>query len=251
MTNKEISKLIFENNSQFYKLYCKINSCNYKKLDFCNSISNTNAGWPNFVFDINPSINQNDIDTLLTGIEKKELSDILLAYNSFFQNDEILVKNGFKKVAIWNAMALNLENTEIKKINYKLNIKIVKTESEIFDWIDIVKRELKIKFSFNEIINIIKNDDIKLYLGYYNSKAVSTALTFSYKNTVGHFMVSTLKEYIKKGFGKEMMQYSLKLAKKSNTKFAVLASTQQGFKLYKNIGYKEYDFYNLYWKLPL
>jgi len=247
MTNKEISDSIFENYYSLLELYSKINVCNYTDLDFCKSITNNKTTWPNFIFDIKENLTETQINKLTKGIENKKLADVILTNNSIAQNDDVFTKNGFKKVAVWNAMSLDLSENRQKNSDYKLDIKIVKSEQEITDWINIVKQELKIIFSVNEVINLINEDSIKLFICYYNNVAVSTALTFTNNNIVGHYMIATLKDYTKNGFGFEIMQFSLN---HSNAKIAVLASTPQGIKLYKKIGYKELDAFNVYWLLP-
>lgn len=247
MTNKEISDSIFENYYSLLELYSNINACNYKDLRFCKSITNNKTTWPNFVFDIKENLNDTEINKLTKDIKNKELADVILTNNCIAKNDDIFIKNGFKKVAVWNTMALNLSEYKQKTSNYKLDIKIVKSEQEITDWINIVKQELKINFSINEVVNLINEESINLFIGYYNSVAVSTALTYTNNNIIGHYMIATIKNYTKKGFGFEIMQFSLNYC---NAKIAVLASTPQGIKLYKKLGYKKYDAFNVYWMLP-
>jgi len=246
MTNKEISDSIFENYYSLLKLYSNINACNYTDLGFCKSITNNKTTWPNFIFDIKENLTEAQINILTKGIENKELADVILTNNSIAKKDDIFTTNGFKKVAVWNAMALNLSEYK-QKTDYKLDVRIVKSEQEITDWINVVKQELKIDFSVNEVINLINEESINLFIGYYNNTAVSTALTYTNNEIVGHYMIATLKDYTKKGFGEEIMQFSLNYC---NAKIAVLASTPQGIKLYKKLGYKEFDTFNVYWLLP-
>jgi hypothetical protein len=246
MTNKEISNSIFENYYSLLELYSKINACNYNNLGFCKSITNTKTTWPNFIFDVK-DFTETQINNLINGIKNKEFADVVLTNNYFAKNDSILINKGFKKVAVWNAMALNLSEYKQTTENYKLDIKLVKSEQEITDWINIVKQELKINFSINEVQNLINEASINLFIGYYNNVAVSTALIYTNNNIVGHYMIATLKNYTKKGFGFEIMQYSLNY---SNAKIAVLASSLQGEKLYNKLNYTSLDVFNLYWLLP-
>jgi len=246
MRNKEISYSIFEKYYSLLELYSKINACNYNNLGFRKSITNSNTTWPNFIFDVK-DFTEIQINNLITGIENKELADVVLTNNYFAKNDSILTNKGFKKVAVWNAMALNLQEYKQYSVDYKLDIKRVKSEQEITDWINIVKQELKINFSVNEVQNLINEKSINLFIGYYNNVAVSTALTYTNNNIVGHYMIATLKDFTKKGFGFAIMQHSLNY---SNAKIAVLASSPQGIKLYNNLGYKEFDAFNVYWLLP-
>ncbi len=246
MNDKHITDIIFINYYDFLELYGKINACNYTDLDFCKSITNNKTTWPNFLFDIK-ILTKKNVKTIIKSIENKEIADVLLTNNNIAQNDSILINNNFKKVAIWNAMALDLSEYKQTVVDYKLDIKIVKSEQQIIDWISIVRQELKINFSINEVINLTNEDSINLYIGYYNGIAVSTALTYTNKYTTGHYMIATLKDYTKNGFGFEIMQFSLNY---SNDKIAVLASTPQGISLYTKLNYRKIDSFNVYWKLP-
>ncbi len=248
MTNKEISNSIFENYYSLLQQYSKINECNYKDLGFCKSITNNSTTWPNFIFNLKHNLDKTEINNLIKGIKNKEIADVILTNNSFAQNDEIIVTKGFKKVAVWSAMALNLSDSKKNTLDYKLDIKIVKTEQEISDWINIIKQELKIVFSINELQKLIKVNNINLFIGYNNNIAVSTALTYTKNGIVGHYMIATLKNYTKKAFGFEIMQFSLNYSK---AKIAVLASTPQGIRLYNKLGYKKIDAFNVYWLLPV
>lgn len=83
------------------------------------------------------------------------------------------------------------------------------------------------------------DNTMKYYIGSLNGKPVATSWTVHGENVVGLYGVIVLPEARGKGIGTEMSLHPLRIARDSGYKIAVLDATQQGYGIYKRIGFKE------------
>ncbi|NEP43282.1 MAG: GNAT family N-acetyltransferase [Okeania sp. SIO2H7] len=76
------------------------------------------------------------------------------------------------------------------------------------------------------------------YLGYVEGKPVSTAVTFENQGKLYLAWVATLPEYRNKGYAKKVVWHSVEKAQEnSGISSSVLHATEEGFPVYKKLGY--------------
>lgn len=81
-------------------------------------------------------------------------------------------------------------------------------------------------------------DKMIFLLAYEGDVAVSTMTLYFSHNLVGLFDLSTLPEKRKRGYGSEMFNYSLHLAKEKRMKTCVLEASEDGLRIYERAGFK-------------
>jgi len=82
--------------------------------------------------------------------------------------------------------------------------------------------------------------NFQFYLGIYNEKPVSSLILFEGSDAAGVYYVSTLPEARRKGIAADMTTKILYDAKNKGYEICVLHASEEGYPLYKKIGFKEY-----------
>jgi|GEM_PF-5411151 ribosomal protein S18 acetylase RimI-like enzyme len=249
MNNLKISEAIFENHFELYEHFCKLNNCKMISTKYYKSTFNKKNSWPNFVYGINKILLEPELNEILQQIENKNIADIIIFNNEYEPCKTTLSNYGIKKIAVWEAMAINLNNYYSKTTVNELIIKEIETNNDITNWIKIVQNKLKIEFTSEEIKNLISSPKTELYIAYYNNIAVNSGLLFYNKQIVGIHMIATELGYENKSFANNLIMFMLNVAKEKNIDTAVLASTKMAVNLYNKIGFKKYDNFNIYWKI--
>jgi GNAT superfamily N-acetyltransferase len=85
----------------------------------------------------------------------------------------------------------------------------------------------------------IETDELKLYIGYLNGKPVSTSLLFLGGGVAGLYAVTVLQEARGHGIGTEMSLHPMREARRLGYYIGVLDATQQGYGIYKRIGFQD------------
>ena len=161
---------------------------------------------------------------------------------------ELLIKNGFI-IDKLQGMAYNLKilNTEKELLN---KVEIIKVESmdNLKVWNNIIltgfefPNEVPSDFFYKAFSFILLNDraSASAFLAYYDRNPVASSLVLYKAGVAGIHMVTTLEEARGKGIGTAIILAPLNEAKKLGYETAVLHSTEMGLDLYKQMGFKEY-----------
>jgi len=161
---------------------------------------------------------------------------------------ELLIKNGFI-IDKLQGMAYNLKilNTERELLN---KVEIIKIESmnALKVWNDIIltgfdfPKEVRSDFFFEAFSFILLKDraSASAFLAYYDGNPVASSLVLYKAGVAGIHMVTTLEEARGKGIGTAITLAPLNEAKKLGYETAILHSTEMGLNMYKRMGFKEY-----------
>jgi predicted GNAT family acetyltransferase len=84
----------------------------------------------------------------------------------------------------------------------------------------------------------LDNDDVKMFIGRVNGKAVTTATSVVIGETAGVFQVGTLETHRGKGFGEAMTAQSVRAAGDAGARIAFLQASGSGFPIYKRMGFQ-------------
>jgi len=161
---------------------------------------------------------------------------------------ELLIKNGFINDKL-QGMAYNLKilNTERELLD---KVEIIKIENmdTLKVWNDIIltgfefPKEVRSDFFYNAFSFLLLNDkaSASAFLAYYDGNAVASSLVLYKAGVAGIHMVTTLEEARGKGIGTAITLASLNEAKKLGYETAILHSTEMGLNMYNKMGFKEY-----------
>jgi len=83
------------------------------------------------------------------------------------------------------------------------------------------------------------DNEMKFYLGYLKGEPVATAFIMLAGGVVGLYGVVVMQEARGRGIGTEMSLYPLRVARSMGYQIGVLDATQQGFGIYRRIGFEE------------
>lgn len=156
--------------------------------------------------------------------------------------DKLLEHNGYENTENNIAMYLNLDNWQVNHaIPKELKIIRVQDEKGLKDFALVLSND-PTAFStyFYWVSQILTYDDpIEFYVGYVNNKPVVRGLTCYYAQVAGLHWLSTRPEERNKGYGAAMQQFRLSRAKELGYHIAVLQASNEGYPLYKKLGYQK------------
>jgi len=92
----------------------------------------------------------------------------------------------------------------------------------------------------------VESDVTKLYIGYLNGKPLSTSHLLLGAGVAGLYAVTVMPEARGRGLGTEMSLYPMRIAREMGYHIGVLEATQQGYGIYKRIGFKDYGTPKMY-----
>ncbi|HEX4045035.1 MAG TPA: bifunctional GrpB family protein/GNAT family N-acetyltransferase [Gammaproteobacteria bacterium] len=155
---------------------------------------------------------------------------------------EHLESNGYQNTENNTAMYFDLDrwHDTISSIP-QLEIIRARDEKTLHDFaLVLANDETAFKQYFSWIASILTDDDpIEYYVGYVNGKPVVRGLSCYFAQVAGLHWLSTAPDERRKGYGAAMQQYRLKRAKELGYHIAVLQASNEGYLLYKKLGYKE------------
>ena len=159
-----------------------------------------------------------------------------------------LKDKGCIPITRWKGMAA----TNSKNIVPTNSLEIVKIETSyrFRQWESVVKNvfhSFEIKPQKLPYSRIYKNENIKLILGLYNKKPACSGAIFENNNSAGIYFIGTHTDFRGKGLATEFMMQLMNLTAK---KTIVLQATQDGYKIYSKLGFKEYCNFDLYRFMP-
>jgi GNAT superfamily N-acetyltransferase len=169
---------------------------------------------------------------------------------------EYLVEAGLIKHET-TGMYLNLSKLDEKQYHKavdqsKITISRVSNPKEEEEWIDVCAVAFEVDESKDEISYIwrtfFKHSDA--YLATYEGKPVGISLVLYSSGVAGIYCVGVCPEFRNRGIGKAITMAPLLQAKKKGYEISILMSSELGFNVYSQIGYKECCKYGLYTYTP-
>lgn len=218
-------------------------------------VNSMKYAWPNFAYNFSEDniITNHDVIELVKKHRENTAPAFWIIKESEMLDklEENFYENNIRPVEVWPGMAMELDKLNIDKYSQPeaLDIKIVKTEDDLKNWIKIVGREL---FNGNQLdenfLNKeIKKDKIKLYLGFYNSEPVATSMSFTNDDSVGLYMIATLPGFRGKGIGASLTAKPLIDAFNKGYSTGILQASKMGESVYRNIGFEQCCRFYIFW----
>ena len=242
----EIKQEIENNLTKFYSFWKENKDIEYFENDFFSYIYHKKSPWPKFILN-KPSFKKDfsrNLSEITKLINTKQAPTNWIINSDFVEKFSTYLKQkNFKPIVKWIGMYMQLENQINFSIPKKFVIKKVKTTEELQIWIDIVNTEIykKNNIKINFFKNALNNNLFNIYLGYYDNTAVATSLIFKTNNYAGLYLISTKKEYRKKGLGSAITKKAIADIYNAGTKKIILHATNFGKNIYKKMGFSEYN----------
>jgi hypothetical protein len=161
-------------------------------------------------------------------------------YNNEFH--KMMLENGFSNVIEECEMICDLSKKTHNSLQAQTNlvIKQVLCNETLEDFINIMEINNKCARKFYKKFTL-KDLQLKekFFVGYFNDTPVSIASLFISDNSCSIFNLFTKNEYLKKGFGTDMMMRLMSFAKDSGCISAILFATLKGYEIYKRLGFSK------------
>ena len=163
-----------------------------------------------------------------------------------------LENHGYKNTENNCAMYFDLDVWDRQVFSIpQLNIIRATDEKTLLDFaLVLANDEAAFKTYFSWVASILTDDDpIEYYVGYVDEKPVVRGLSCYFAQVAGLHWLSTVPSERRKGYGRAMQEYRLKRAKDLGYHVAVLQASNEGYPLYRQLGYKECGHFREYKKL--
>lgn len=172
---------------------------------------------------------------------------------------ELLIDNGLNLLSESTGMAMKLNKLETLENNIT-NLEMVKvnTHEDLNEWAKVAligngyQLELIYDFFTDALYpKIFKEKSLMgAFLGYYDKKPVSSSFVYYAGGVAGIYWVSTLETARNKGIGTAITLAALQDAKRLGYDTVVLQSSDMAFKMYKRMGFQEYNKYQIFGWIP-
>lgn len=238
----------------------KLKGMELKKIDNI-YLSNTNLKSDTFNTAIGGNVNENNFKQYA-----KEVRDYYVRRKlpmawwcgpttGIGKDHPILLDLGFINEEFDVCMAVNLDNlpSEIYSINNDLDIQEAVSTQQVEDFSHALASVFE-PFDHNVLKYYKKassemskaSNKMKLYIGYYQNKPVTSGCCFFNEDTAGIYDIATKPNARGKGFGSAMTYHTLMEAKKAGYNTAVLGASEDGLNIYKRLGFKEFGLFYVY-----
>ena len=229
------------NIEQLFKLIGSFPNQQYVQTDYFEYIKTKDSIWPNQLLNLQAS--ENEIETVLDLIEEQskdgEIPNLLMLNpNTKIHSLNDKLRQRAYKSGLWYAMAHSLNNLTPQNTNP--NFKVIRVQiKDLGIWLSIVEEELMDNKPLNTVLfkNLLDNNNCYFYLGFERNLAVATSFLFVDKKNAGVYLVSTKKTHRRKGFGREMTNHCLLMAKVLRCENVELQATEIGKGVYESVGF--------------
>lgn len=249
-------KQIIQDN--IYAFYDEIGSALKKGFSKTQPISwmNTGSGsWPNMIY--NTSFSEENLDVFVTknieAIKAKKAPAFWLLEDDALEKklSQKLIKSGMRPIMHWTGMGFKTNAPLEIKLSSNTTIKTVNTALDLKDWKDILNKALMTSNKIQDGIfeNLYTKDHFELYLVLENDVPAATGLAYFKDNNCGIYMIATLEEHRRKGFGSAVTKHCINAAHQKGITNIVLQASDKGVSIYEKMGFKEYCEFNILWML--
>lgn len=235
------SESVYEN---LYALFDSIGK-NVAGVDFIvndnlSSLTSISSAWPNAVYNINSSSGELFFQNLSSTNHHSGTLPVVIADHSD-DKARLFQKNGYVLIDRWIGMAIeSCENSEEVKNDLEFAF-IDLAEEELDEWLSIASTNL---FKGNSLdrdifVFLIKAGNQLIGLKK-NGRIIGVSMVFNDDmENAGIYMFCINKEERGKGYGKQLLNFTLNTIFISGKKKVVLQATRMGVPLYKSAGFIE------------
>ena len=232
-----------ENNLyQLYQDIARISKAQYvnDETSGFSFVKHEGSEWPNCSF-----ISQRPYDyhfqALIDNIKKNVFPRLFIFNEDDLLNpllNEFLSANRFLGAGKWLNMVLDAESWNLEPANGN-ECREIKEYDEVCEWAESASLFLfkGKKLDRDIFFNGIEKGLLRLFAYVFEGKIIAITLVYFVLPVPGIYMVATHPEFRKRGFGFDIMNYSLQNIMSSEVKQVTLQSTLDGLPLYKKMGF--------------
>ncbi|ATI73406.1 GNAT family N-acetyltransferase [Mesoplasma florum] len=179
--------------------------------------------------------------------EQKAMTWINFSNNEYNENHEVLIKNNFELLHVYQGMVLQTKNWEIKDSLSNPHIKVVENKDEVKAFTDIIENTFDLetivldKYLPIHEYNLENKVNHMILVKDENNKFVGTGNIYFDDQHAVIDDISVLVEARGKGYAKMIMFYLISYAKQIEKSEVLLFGTEDGTPVYEKIGFKLID----------
>jgi hypothetical protein len=219
-----------------------------------------NSGLPHPIANLLIAKDFSDTKKLIQPIEKlcaNNLPSAVLCLGSV--NDEftrMLLSQGYQFAEKVSAMAINLQDLKLKKLDNEYSIKQVGPNEHKL-WAETVSVGYEVPEKLADLFGPAKTESIankareyKHYIVFHHDRPVSTAMNITRDGIIEVYWISTIAEYRGRGIGQFATGEPLRLAHNQGYQTAILQSSAIGESVYRQLGFESFGDIPLYVRIP-
>ena len=147
----------------------------------------------------------------------------------------------------YNGMFMYLCNyKESKNLQPDMEITEIREQNELMDWITLLQQSYKesvinvSEINYENILNMINNNRLVLYMGFKNRKAVSTVAFYQQSEEEwGVFLLTTVEKYRNCGIGTHTIQEGMRRIKEKSGYIICLQTPEEYSRFFIKVGFEE------------
>lgn len=206
--------------------------------------------WPNMSYLGTQQYSQCNFELLVNKVKAQIFPRLFILNQTVTQDQAFYEKLSLNKFIIggqWVNMFLDLSEYQDQAGDAKLAE--VKSFEEVADWTACVSQSLfnGKPLDANVFYKGIEAGIFRLFAKILDGRIIATSLAFIAVDGPGIYMVSTHPQFRKRGFGNEIMNFTLNQLKISGYNKVELQSTRDGLSLYSKIGFQQNALLPLYY----
>lgn len=130
----------------------------------------------------------------------------------------------------------NIQNSESSN---GLEIKKIKNETELKDWLRIVNNSFESDDRENLYLKLIDRDAFRLYGGFVNGRMATTGMTFFDGESYGLYSITTDLKHRGFGYASILVEHILSDIRRDFSGFIILQATEMGRGIYEKFGFEK------------
>jgi GNAT superfamily N-acetyltransferase len=248
-------ELIQDNIHAFYNEIGSTLGSGFFKDSAISWMNTGNGSWPNMIY--NTSFSEKNLDDFveqnIAAIKTKKAPPFWLTADNQLEIElsNKLRKKGMRPIFHWTGMGLTVESKFSNELSSDTSIKKVENTKELNAWINILNSALMTSNKIKENIfeQLFLKEDFNLYLVLENGIPVATGLAFITDNICGIYMIATLDDHRRKGYGSAVTKHCINTAHQKGITNIVLQASQKGVSIYEKMGFSKHCEFNILWML--
>jgi ribosomal protein S18 acetylase RimI-like enzyme len=196
--------------------------------------------WPNrcwFDWDIDTD-SIDDIEGVLATIKQDQIIPIWDKTGSKVGRlEHTLINNGFSVMLEQTAMVLNAKDFSAQDFSTS-EIKLVNSAEDVETWVEVGSKAFGYQIDTQVINRLVSDEDIKLFIYYYENTPAGTALLCKTDKAIGVHQVGVSPEFQGKRIGSSLMKFLISVCKEWQGEFITLHASTAGKGLYERLRFK-------------
>ena len=151
--------------------------------------------------------------------------------------EQTLINSGFSVMLEQTAMELNAKDFSAQDLPTSV-IKLVSSAEDVETWVEVGSKAFGYQIDAQVISRLVSDDDIKLFIYYYENTPAGTALLCKTSEVIGVHQVGVSPEFQGKRIGSSLMKFLISVCREWQGEFITLQASSAGKGLYERLGFK-------------